>query len=235
MAVEAELLGQLGSMGSTLVYGLFFVLVGGGVIAAIWYFKTQVVGFPYKVTLEERRGDQLVTSIHSGRFEEETTEKGGKRKVFVIKGFKYSLPMINFAHIQPDNSIRIYRAGQSEFRPMLVNVKDKIAEEDGEKRTEIGWKPLVDPSWERAWADTVERVVIMRAEHDWLKEYAWVVPLGVMIIFMLIVVVATLNGLNEVVSEMKNLASSMHSMNTAPATTSSPKTEQGPPVIFAVG
>ena len=236
MAVEADLIGQLGGMVSSIIWGGFFLLIGGAVIGAIWYFKTQVVGFPYKVTLEERRGEHIVTSIHAGRFEEEPTEKGGKRTVFRIKGFKHSLPMINFAHIQPDNSIRIYRAGQSEFRPLLVSLKDKRNEKGEIKDTEIGWIPLVDPSWERSWADTVERIVIMRAENDWLKEFAWVVPLGVCIVFMMVVVIATLDGLNKVIDAMSTLAGSIQAHNTAnvqqvaPASTSS----DVPPVIFSV-
>lgn len=223
MAAETELVGQLGGIAGTLVWGGFFLLVGGGIIAAIWYFKTQVAGYPYKVILEELRGRDVLTSLHRGRFEKVTTDEG-ERLVFMIKGFPQKLQQIDFSHIQSDNSIRLYRAGQNEFRPVKID-----ATSEG-----IGWLPLIDPSWERAHIATIERMVRMKADNNLLERYAWIVPLGVCLIFMLIVVVATLNGLNEVIAAMSGLASSLQAVNAQTASTAPAVIKDTAPVIFSL-
>jgi len=220
------MLGDLGGMFGALVTGIFYLLLIVGAIGGAWYYKKNVSGYPYKVTLEERRGNHVVTSIHKGRFEEKEGEMG-KKLVFKMAGFPQDIQQIDYSHIQPDNSIRIYRAGQNEFRPVLVSV----SEED------IGFAPLVDPSWERSWADTVERVVRMRSEHNWLKEYAWVAPLGVCLIFMMVVAVAVLDGMSKATAALTDTANAWRGATAAQVAASSPSTPSSlekPPVIFAL-
>lgn len=225
MAPDIAMFDNLGGMVMGLLTGLFYLVIGGALVALVWWYKTQVAGFPYKVILEERRGRDLLTTITGGRFEEINDKDGGKQLVFKIKGFPHELQQINYSHVQADNSIRIYRAGQNEFRPAEIKVDENT----------VGWKPLVDPSWERSWADAVERVVRMRSEHNWLKEYAWVIPLGVCIVLMLVVALAVLDGMSKVTEALTATANAFKS---AAAAQASPEVQKAssdkPPVIFAL-